>query len=361
MINNGDTLSLDLDLLKTLSETPGVPSREEAIRTVILDAMRPLVDDLHVDAIGNAIGVRHPRGSVPNHKPVRVLVAAHMDEIGFLVRHVDGKGFLRLHPVGGFDARNLVAQRVDVHTRDGERLHGLLMPQGKPIHLMRGEEPKAPKVDDLFVDLGLPAEEVTAKVEVGDMVTLSRSFARIGNHVSGKALDDRACVFVILEAMRALGDHAVEIVAVATVQEEVGLRGAQAIAHDWHPDIAIALDVTLAVDIPGGSEEHQVSAIGKGVAIKVADGSSLSDHRLVRWSRDIASRYDIPYQLEILPAGGTDAGMLQRVHGSRPTITYSVPVRYVHTVNELASVIDIQAAVDLLRRALESAHEFAPS
>jgi putative aminopeptidase FrvX len=352
-------MSLDFDLLKALSETPGVPSREDAIREVIIGALRPLVDEVHVDAIGNAIGVRHPRGHVSTAKPVRVVVAAHMDEIGFLVRHVDSKGFLRLHPVGGFDARNLVAQRVEVHTRNGERLHGLLMPQGKPIHLMRGEEPKAPKVDDLFVDLGLSGDEVGAKVEVGDMVTLSRSFAHIGNHVSGKALDDRACVFVILEALRALGDHAAEVVVVATVQEEVGLRGAQAIAHDWHPDIAIALDVTLAVDIPGGSEEHQVTAIGKGVAIKVADGSSLSDHRLVRWSRDLATRHEIPYQLEILPAGGTDAGMLQRVHGSRPTITYSVPVRYVHTVNELASVSDLHAAVSLLTRALEAAHEFA--
>jgi endoglucanase len=351
-------MTLNFNLLKSLSEAPGVPSREEVIRGVVLDALRPLVDTVHVDAIGNAIGVRHPRGHTSDSKPVRVLVAAHMDEIGFLVRHVDSKGFLRLHPVGGFDARNLVAQRVDVHTRDGLQLHGLLMPQGKPIHLMRGEEPKATKLEDLFVDLGLTGDEVASKVEVGDMVTLSRSFAHIGNHVSGKALDDRACVFVLLEALRALGNHAAEIVAVATVQEEVGLRGAQAIAHDWHPDIAIALDVTLAVDIPGGSEENQVTAIGKGVAIKVADGSSLSDPRLVRWSRDLATRHEIPYQLEILPSGGTDAGMLQRTHGSRPTITYSVPVRYVHTVNELASVTDIQAAVDLLTRTLESVHEF---
>jgi endoglucanase len=351
-------MPLDLDLLRTLSETPGVPSREEAIRQVVIDALRPLVDEVRTDAIGNAIGIRYPRGHGALEKPLRVLVAAHMDEIGFLVRHVDKKGFLRLHPVGGFDPRNLVAQRVDVHTYGGDVLHGLLMPQGKPIHLMRGEEPKAPKIDELFVDVGLPGDEVAAKVEVGDMVTLHRSFARVGNHVSGKALDDRACVFVLLEALRALGDHAVEVVAVATVQEEVGLRGAQALAHDWHPDLAIALDATLAVDIPGGSEEHQVSEIGKGVAIKVADSSSLSDPRLVRWSRDLAARHEIPYQLEILPAGGTDAGMLQRVHGSRPTITYSVPVRYVHTVNELASVSDIQAAIDLLTRALESAHEF---
>ena len=146
-----------------------------------------LCDSVRVDALGNVIAYRKAAKVKKGQKPERVMISAHMDEIGFLVRHVDGKGFLRLHPVGGFDARNLVAQRVDVHTRDGERLHGLLMPQGKPIHLMRGEEPKAPKVDDLFVDLGLPAEEVTAKVEVGDMVTLSRSFARIGNHVESVA------------------------------------------------------------------------------------------------------------------------------------------------------------------------------
>ena len=351
-------MTLDFDLLKTLSETPGVPSREEAIREVILEALRPVVDEVRTDALGNAIGIRHPRGNATAGRPLRVLVAAHMDEIGFLVRHVDKKGFLRLQPVGGFDPRNLVAQRVEVTTRDGERLLGLLMPQGKPIHLMRGEEPKAPKVEELFVDLGLPGEVVAAKVEIGDMVTLHRAFAHVGNHLSGKALDDRACVFVMIEALRALGDHAVEIVAVATVQEEVGLRGAQAVAHEWHPDIAIALDATLAVDIPGGSEENQVTELGKGVAIKVMDSSSISDPRLVRFSRDVAARNEIPYQLEILPAGGTDAGMLQRIHGGRPTITYSVPVRYVHTVNEMASVGDIDAAVRLLARVLESVQDF---
>jgi len=352
-------MTLNFELLKSLSETPGVPSREEAIREVIIEAMRPLVDEIRIDAIGNAIGIRHPRGhKVPGAPVRRVLIAAHMDEIGFLVRHVDKKGFLRLQPVGGFDPRNLVAQRVTVTTRDGEQLRGLLTPQGKPIHLMRGEEPKAPKIEELFVDLGLPAETVQAKVEIGDMVTLHRAFEHVGDHVSGKCLDDRACVYVMLEALRALGDHEVEVVAVATVQEEVGLRGAQAIAHDWHPDIAIALDATLAVDIPGGTEENSVTELGKGVAIKVMDSSSISDPKLVRFSRDLATKHDIAYQLEILPAGGTDAGMLQRIHGSRPTITFSVPVRYVHTVNEMASVADLAAAVRLLARVLEAAHTF---
>lgn len=352
-------MTLNFELMKSLSETPGVPSREEAIREVIIEAMRPLVDEIRIDAIGNAIGIRHPRGhKVPGAPVRRVLIAAHMDEIGFLVRHVDKKGFLRLQPVGGFDPRNLVAQRVTVTTRDGDQLRGLLMPQGKPIHLMRGEEPKAPKIEELFVDLGLPAETVQAKVEIGDMVTLHRAFEHVGDHVSGKCLDDRACVYVMLEALRALGDHEVEVVAVATVQEEVGLRGAQAIAHDWHPDIAIALDATLAVDIPGGSEENSVTELGKGVAIKVMDSSSISDPKLVRFSRDLATKHEIAYQLEILPAGGTDAGMLQRIHGSRPTITFSVPVRYVHTVNEMASVADLDAAVRLLARVLEAAHTF---
>lgn len=349
-------MTLDFDLLKRLSETPGVPSREEQIRSVVIETLRPLVDEVHTDTLGNAVGLKRGSGRSDNR---RVMVAAHMDEIGFLVRHVDKKGFLRLQPVGGFNPATLVAQRVLVHTSGGETVRGVMMPAGgKPPHLMAGEEPKPPKVEQFFVDIGLPGERVHELVEVGDMVTLDRTLERAGNNIIGKAMDDRAGVFVMIEALRALGTHQVDVAAVATVQEEVGLRGATTAAFGVEPDIGIALDGTLAVDVPGIEECDAISLLGQGVGIKVMDSSSISDPRLVRQMRDIARRENIPFQMEILPRGGTDAGALQRTRAGVPAITLSVPTRYVHTVNEMVSEVDIQAAVTLLARFLEEAHTF---
>jgi Cellulase M and related proteins len=224
-------MDLDWELLRRLCEAPGIPGHEERIAGVVRAALQPLVDEFHVDAMGNLIGRRRGRSDR------RVMLAAHMDEIGFLVRHIDEQGFLRLQPVGGFDARVLVAQRVHVWPRTGDPLLGALQPATKPIHLLAQEERKAPTVEDLYVDLGLPADEVRARVEIGDMVTLGRDFARLGPTVLSKALDDRVGLFVMLESLRHLENHEADIVAVATVQEEVGLRGAQAAAFGLEPHV----------------------------------------------------------------------------------------------------------------------------
>ncbi len=350
-------MTLDYELLKRLSETPGVPSREERIRSVVVEAARPLVDEVRTDALGNAVFLK--QGEDGGGRAPRVMIAAHMDEIGFLVRHVDKDGFLRLQPVGGFDPRTLIAQRVVVHGAGGEALRGVVMPSGgKPPHLMTGEEPKPPKIDDLFVDVGLAGERAREAVEVGDMVTLDRTLERAGGNVIGKSLDDRVGLYVMIEALRAVRSHRVDIVAVATVQEEVGLRGAGTAAYGLQPDIGIALDGTLAVDIPGASEADVVTRLGQGVGIKVMDSASISDPRLVRQMRDVARREQLPFQMEVLPRGGTDAGAMQRSRAGIPAITLSVPLRYVHTVNEMASEVDIEAAVTLLARYLEEGHTF---
>jgi endoglucanase len=170
-----------------------------------------------------------------------------------------------------------------------------------------------------------------------------------------KALDDRVGIFVMIEALRAMGESDAEIVAVATTQEEVGLRGAETAAFDVQPDIAIALDVTLALDVPGMPAELAITHLGDGVAIKVMDSSHIAHPALLRHLRDLAKEHDIPYQLEILPRGGTDAGAMQLVRGGAAAVTLSVPTRYVHTVNEMASRADIAATIDLLARYLESA------
>lgn len=343
---------MNFDLLKRLCETPGVPSREEPIRALVIQEMRPLVDSLSVDAMGSVVGVKKGTGNGP-----KVMLAAHMDEIGFLVRHIDDKGFLRLQTVGGFDARVLSAQRVYVHGFAGERLLGALQPAARPTHLLTDEERnKPPKLEEMFVDVGLTADEVRSRVEIGDPVTLARTAEIVGGNVMSKTLDNRVSVFVMLEALKTLGAHTCDIYAVATTQEEVGLRGAATAAYALRPDTGIAIDVTLAGDYPGQPEESRITELGKGAAIKIMDSSLLCHPKIVRHFRDVAERSEIPYQLEILSRGGTDAGGIQRTRGGVPSFTLSIPCRYVHTVNETASITDIEACISLLARYLEDAH-----
>ncbi|MGO8951571.1 MAG: M42 family metallopeptidase [Ktedonobacterales bacterium] len=341
---------VDVGLLKRLSETPGVSGREERIRQIVVSELQPLVDELNVDALGNVTAIK--KGS----SDLRVMLAAHMDEIGFMVRHIDEHGFLRLQPLGGFDPRVLVAQRVLVHPAEGDSLRGVLTPGTKPIHLLADEKPGTPKLEEFYVDLGLPAEQVRERVSIGDSVTLDRTFEVLGENVIGKALDDRAGVFTMIETLRRLGKHKINVVAVATVQEEVGLRGATTAAFAVQPDIAIALDTTLAVDTPGSLPQDVITRIGEGVAIKVFDSSFIPNYRLVRHLRAVADKHDIPYQLEVLPRGGTDAGAMQRSRSGAAAITLSIPSRYVHTVNEMVSRRDLDAAATLLARYLEVAH-----
>lgn len=344
---------INFDLLKRLCETPGIPGREDAIRAVVREEMESLVDEMEVDALGNLIG-RKRGGGGP-----KVMFAAHIDEIGFIVKHIDDNGFLRLQQVGGFDPRVLPAQRCYVHPRDGEPMLGVMALESKPIHLLAGDEMKAPKVDQIFVDVGLTGDEVKERVEIGDMITMDRTVERVGNNVIGKAFDDRISVFLMLEAARALGEEApqAEIILAATTQEEVGLRGARTAAYHLEPDIGVALDITLAMDIPGAAPQDAVTRLGEGVAIKVMDSSHISNDKLVQHFKQLARDNDIAYQMEVLPRGGTDAGAMQLSRGGMPAITISLPTRYVHTVNEMASVTDIQAEIDLLAAYMRSAHE----
>ena len=207
---------MNLDLLKELTEVTGVPSREERVRSIVVRELTPLCDEVSVDALGNVIGRKKGKGP-------RLMLAAHMDEIGFLVNHIEDEGFLRIDPVGGFDPKTLVAQRVTVHTDSGD-LPGII--GCKPVHIMTDEEKKKPvELASLFIDVGLPGAKVKEKVHLGDFVTLEQDFKEVGELVCCKAMDDRVGVFVMIEALRKLKRHKADIYAVATVQEEVGLRG----------------------------------------------------------------------------------------------------------------------------------------
>jgi putative aminopeptidase FrvX len=344
---------MNLQLLKQLSEAPGVPGREERVRAILERECKGLFDDLCTDALGSLIAVKRSRQ--PNAQ--KVLLACHIDEIGFYVRHVDDKGFVRVHNAGGFDTKNLAARRVLVQSSSGEDLIGLLNPSGRPIHTAKEEDKKkVPEMTDFFVDLCLPVETVKAKVRIGDPVTLIQEFREVGECVSGKCMDNRVAAFVAIEALRKVSPANLkyDLILAATVQEEVGCRGAGCAAYAQEPDIAIAIDTTLAVDIPGVPEEERVTRQGDGVALTIMDSMSISNRPLIDSFEKVAKQRQIPHQLSILPLGGTDAAPMQRTRAGYRAMTLSVPTRYVHTVTECIHKKDLQSAIDLLAAWLET-------
>lgn len=337
-----------MDLLKELTEATAPPGFEGEIREICRRELGSICEEMSVDAMGNLIAVK--RGSAGGSR-LRIMLAGHMDEIGFLVRYVDDQGFLRLNPAGGFDPKTLIAKRVVVMGRT-RKLIGLI--GTKPVHIMKEEErKKMPELDDLFVDLGLPVDEVKAEVEVGTPVTLHQSFLHWGHTATSKAMDNRVSMWVIIRALQKAAAPVHDVYAVMTAQEEIGLRGATTAAYGVNPDVGVAVDVTLACDVPGVDEKDHISKLGGGVAIKVMDSASISHPGLVRKMRALAEAAQIPYQLEILPRGGTDAGGIQKAREGKPAITLSVPTRYVHSIVETLNVKDLQAAADLLAAFLQ--------
>ncbi|PSQ19223.1 peptidase M42 [Halobacteriales archaeon QS_8_69_26] len=339
-----DEFAFDYDLLAELTEKSGVPGYEDRIREVVRREFEEHADRVRSDAMGNVVG------TVEGDSDYSVAVAAHMDEIGFMVRHVTDEGFVQLDALGGWDPRVLKAQRVTVHTEDGD-LTGVI--GSVPPHTLDDPD-EEPEVEDVHVDMGLPAGEVKDRVSPGDLVTMEQSTTAVGEHVTGKALDDRVCVFTMLEAARRIDDPEVTVHFAATTQEEVGLRGARALGVDLDPDLAVALDVTVANDVPGFEPGDHVTELGDGAAIKLKDSSVITNPKVHRRMKAVAGDEDIDHQLEVLPAGGTDTAAFQNQFGAKPVGAISIPTRYLHTVTESAHHADVAAAIDLLTAFLES-------
>jgi len=337
-----------MKLLKKLTESFGPSGFEDETRKIVQDELKSLCDKVWVNTLGSVVGFKKGKGKPSERK--KIMLAGHMDEIGFIVTHVDDKtGFIRFTPVGGFDPKTLVCQKVIVLGKGKNKLHGLLNIAGKPIHVMTPEEAKRPpQLSDFYVDLGLPGKEVAKKVEVGDPIGWRRDYMEYGNLINCKSMDDRVGVYVMIEALRKTKGNTHDIYAVGTVQEEVGLRGATTSAFEIQPDIGIALDITLAMDTPGSEPHAQVSKLGDGVTLSLMNGSLISDRELVKEFRKLADTKKIKYQLEILPRGGTDAGAMQRTGPGARAITLSIPTRYTHSVNESVHSGDVKAGIDLL-------------
>lgn len=357
---------LNVDLLKRLCETPGIPGREERVRALIEKEAKGLFDSVETDAMGSLICRRGPRsggrsakkttrkgGAATREAPVCMLLC-HMDEIGFYVSSIDDNGFLYLNPAGGFDARNLFSRRVLVCAEKGD-YQAVMNPGGRPIHISSPDErTKVPEVKEFFVDTGMTAREVQKTFQVGDFVVMHEPFIEIGQKLVSKAMDNRVACWLGLESVRELDrlkvGHAFEIVVAFTTQEEVGLRGAKTASYAVRPDIGIGIDVTLSCDTPGVPKAEAVSTQGKGFALHIKDGSFISDHGLVAEVERLAKKHRIPYQRSILAAGGQDGAAAQQAAAGARAVGITVGTRYIHTVTEMVDRKDLAAARDILAR-----------
>lgn len=346
-------MAINVALLKQICETPGVPGHEQKVRELITKELTGVVDSITVDNMGNLVALKKGKSS-----DKKVMAAAHMDEIGFIVSHIDDNGFLRFHPLGGFDPKTLTAQRVVVHGK--KDVIGVM--GTKSIHLMSAEERgKNLQLSDYFIDLGMKKEEVVKLIEVGNVVTRERELIEMGECVNCKSLDNRVAVFILIETLKELKGQNIpfDFYGVFTVQEEVGIRGAQVAAHHIDPHFSFCIDTTIAFDTPGSKPEERVTALGEGVAIKVMDSSAICDYRMVRYMRELADKNKIKWQNELLPAGGTDTAGMQRM-ATYGTIAgaVSIPTRHIHSVIEMAHTADIRGNIDLLKLSVSNLNTY---
>ncbi len=345
-------MKVDIPLLKKICETSGAPGFEKRIRDLVLKEIRPLVDEIEIDNLGNVVAVK--RSGVKDAK--KTMVAAHMDEIGFIVTHIDGNGFLKFHPLGGFDPKTLTSQRVIVHGK--KDLVGVM--GSKPVHVMKPEEKNKPaKMDDYFIDLGMSKEEVEKYVEIGNSVTRAGELIEIGDCVNCKSLDNRVSVYILIEVLKSVKKLDHDLYAVFTVQEEVGLRGVQVAAGYINPDYGFALDTTIAYDTPGAPAHENITRLGEGVGIKLMDSSAIADYRMIEFMKKTADKHKIKWQPEILTAGGTDTAGIQR-WGQKGAIAgaVSIPTRHIHQVIETIHKEDLKAAIKLLDSCLQEVSSY---
>ncbi|MCL4146195.1 UNVERIFIED_CONTAM: hypothetical protein GTU68_066420 [Idotea baltica] len=332
---------LNIKLLSDICAAPGVSGFEVAIRNLVLKSIEGQADEISVDNVGNVIALKKGKSS-----DKKVMLMAHMDEIGFIVSHIDDGGFIRFQPLGGFDPKTLTAQRVIIHGKqDTIGVMGC-----KPIHIMSAKErAETLKITDFFIDTGMKKEEVLKHVSIGDPITRERDLIEMGDCVNCKSIDNRVSVFVLIELLKQVKSLDYDTYFAFTVQEEVGLRGAMVATHNISPDFGINLDTTIAYDVADAKEEEMITKLGHGTAIKYKDSSVICDYRMVNFLKGIADKKNIKWQAELLPAGGTDTGYLQRMGHNGGTIAgaLSIPTRNLHQVIEMAHKEDIQATIDL--------------
>ncbi|MEA1994114.1 MAG: M42 family metallopeptidase [Euryarchaeota archaeon] len=338
---------MEIKLLEKLIDAVGVSGYEDEVAELIQLEMEKYADEVKRDKLGNIIGIKRGNGKGT------VMLAAHMDEIGFVVSHIDKDGFIFVSPVGGINVKTLISRRVFVH---GDKKYSGIM-GSVPPHVKEKEEKKDKKlsIEDIFVDIGAKSKEEVLKkgIDIGTIITYDESLKKLSEgRYTSKSMDDRIGVFLLLETLKKV-ESPYDLYFVATTQEEVGLRGAKVSGYEISPDMGIAVDVTLAMDLPEVKEHKRITELGKGPAITVMDRSIISHRKLNALIEKTAEEEKIPLQKNILTRGGTDAGAIHLTREGVPSTTLSIPTRFVHSTVECVDMGDVENGVNLLVKTLE--------
>jgi endoglucanase len=331
-----------VELLRRLTSAFGPSGFEDAVRETIREIVEPLVDDVRVDTLGNLIATKRGRGDSV------LMLDAHMDEIGFMVTYVEEGGFLRFTTLGGWDARIVPSHAMTIRSDDGSFVKGMI--GTAPPHVLRAEDREKPfKLDDLFIDIGATsADEVAALgIHTGSPAVIAYPFEPLNDRVvMSKAIDDRAGCAVLIRTLEALAGEELDVTVVANfaVQEEVGLRGAETAAYQIDPDIAIAVEGTIAADVPGIAGSRTPTRQGRGPAISVLDNSMIGNPTMVNALRTAADEAGIPWQYKVPAPGGTDAGIIHRTRAGVLAGVVSMPCRYIHSPYAVLRLEDFENA-----------------
>jgi putative aminopeptidase FrvX len=343
-------------LLATLANAHAISGYEDDVASVLKAELEPLLDEVSIDKMGNVVGIR--RGEGPT-----VMIAAHMDEIGLMVSHIDDEGFLRFVPLGGWSDQTLLGQRLVLHTRDGGHIPAVV--GSRPPHLMDAEDrKKVIKIKDMFIDCGAdsPTTAAAMGIEIGTTATIDRDLRPLGSGLfTGKALDNRAGCAMMVAALALLKGKEVKatIQAVGTVQEEVGVKGARTSAYGLSPDVAIATDVTIPGDHPGVTKSESAVVLGKGPVIAIIDAAGrgvIASRPVLRWLRETAEKASLPHQFQVGNGGSTDASAINISKTGVPCSVVSVATRYLHSPVEVLCLKDLEQGAALIAAAMESAH-----
>jgi putative aminopeptidase FrvX len=339
---------MNIKLLKLLCETPGLPGAEEPVKKIIKKEFEKLTKEVSEDALGNIIA------HIPGKGP-KLVLDAHTDEVGFMVNHIDKRGFVRVTSLGGMDPRVFYGQRLIIYGK--KPLVGMV--GAVPPHISKsGNNKEVPEIEDCVVDLGLRADKVHKLVSIGDVVSFYPPFEETEDAIISKAIDDRVGLFVMLEALRKKPKLGCDLYLTATVQEEAGLRGAHVIVPVIEPDFVIALEGTVAMDLPEIAENKTLANVEKGPEIRLLDRFLVAHRPFSYFIMDIAKKKKIPYQVTVKNAGSTNATAMQVTgKGSRAAVV-SVPTRYLHSPSSLAYKSDIEDTIKLIYHVIEGLKDF---
>jgi putative aminopeptidase FrvX len=339
----------DVSFLKELSDARGVSGHEDEVRTFIYGKIRDLADECSVDALGSLIAVRKARATSAQPVPMKVMAAAHMDEVGLMITEIGKNGMLKFLPIGGIDPRLLLAKKVLVGDKQVPGVIGV-----KPIHKLEPDEmEQVVKYEQMAIDIGATSESEAGRLtHVGDYATFDTAYEELGEIAKGKAFDDRAGCAVLMELLKE--DYPFDLYAVFTVQEEVGLRGARVAAYAVDPDCAIALEGTIADDLPKKKDVSPTSQLGAGPVISLMDHSFIAHPGMLRHMLAVAEEKGIPHQFKQPGIGGTDAGAIHLTKEGVPSLAVAVPCRYIHAPVALLNLKDLDNTVALVRETLRT-------